>query len=65
MPGEATIIDKYTLTKRELFAGELMAGMMRSYCLQEVDDMSLRDYAKLAVEGTDALIAELNKEQGV
>ena len=47
------------LTKRELFAAMAMQG------LSTVVRLKTTDIARYAVETADALIAELNKEQGV
>ena len=47
------------LTKRELFAAMAMQGLSTNPRLKTTD------IARYAVETADALIAELNKEQGV
>lgn len=48
------------LTKRELFA----AMAMQAFCHPGHNNLSVNISAQAAVEVADALIAELNKEQG-
>lgn len=52
---------KVSLTKREYFAGLAMQGLLSE---QEYHKWTRTEYATEAVACADALIAELNKENG-